>query len=75
MVRSAKWFVKFPIMSVALTRVVLIGNMVLQLDNSSTCLIVKQYLDRCRNTVRRELMDKFRSSFANESSTISPKVE
>lgn len=34
--------------------------MVLQFENAGTCLIVKQYLDRCRNTLRRELMDRFR---------------
>ena len=40
--------------------------MVVQLDTAGNCLIVKQYLDRCRNTIRRELMDKLRSSFARD---------
>lgn len=49
--------------------------MVLQFEKSGTSLIVKQYLDRCRNTVRRELMDKFPSSFANEPISVLPGVE
>jgi hypothetical protein len=49
--------------------------MVLQFENAGTCLIVKQYLDRARNIIRRELMDKFCSSFASEATMSSPQVD
>lgn len=32
------------------------GNMALRLDSAGTCLIVKQYLDRCRTNLRTKLM-------------------
>ena len=35
--------------------------MILQFENAGTCLIVREYLDRSRNTVRRELMERFRT--------------
>ena len=34
--------------------------MVLQFDSPSNCLVVRQYVDRCRNTMRRELNEQFR---------------
>lgn len=48
--------------------------MVLVFENSGTCLIVKQYLDRCRNALRRELMDKFHTLLEPETSTVHSKV-
>ena len=35
--------------------------MVLQFDSPSNCLVVRQYLDRCRKTMRRELSERFRA--------------
>lgn len=34
------------------------GNMALQLESSGSCLIVKQFLDRSRESLRMELMEK-----------------
>jgi hypothetical protein len=34
------------------------GNMALRLETNGSCLIVKQYLDRSRLSLREELMDK-----------------
>jgi hypothetical protein len=42
--------------------------MALKFENVGTCLIVKQYLDRSREVLRQELMQKI-SSLLMESST------
>lgn len=34
------------------------GNMALKFENVGTCLIVKQYLDRSREVLRQELLEK-----------------
>lgn len=34
------------------------GNMALKFENNGTCLIVKQYLDRSREMLRLELLQK-----------------
>eukprot|EP00934_Nitzschia_sp_Nitz4_P008275 Nitzschia sp. Nitz4//scaffold114_size70088//65007//68345//NITZ4_005991-RA/size70088-augustus-gene-0.7-mRNA-1//1//CDS//3329533465//8265//frame0 len=37
------------------------GNMALQFENNGACLIVKQYLDRSRDVLRVDLLDKAKS--------------
>jgi hypothetical protein len=37
------------------------GNMALEFDSSSTSLIVKQYLDRSREVLRQDMLDKARA--------------
>ncbi len=44
------------------------GNMALQLESTGSCLIVKQYLDRSRDGLRHELLDKV-SILLNEACT------
>ena len=41
----------------------LTGNMALRFESTGTCLIVKQYLERSRQVLRRELMDKVSTLF------------
>lgn len=49
--------------------------MVLQFDKPGTCLIVRQYLDRSRCTVRRELMDRFYSLMEQDSAKDRAKIQ
>lgn len=53
------------------------GNMALKFENSGGCLIVKQYLDRSRDLLRLELLDKMSKLLAEakESGTQEPLEE
>ena len=42
--------------------------MALRFDNPGTCLIVQQYLERSRNVLRSDLMDKIQLLFSPDDS-------
>jgi hypothetical protein len=42
------------------------GNMALRFDSSGTCLIVRQYLERSRNLLRGDLLEKIQLLFSQE---------
>lgn len=42
------------------------GNMALCFDSAGTCLIVRQYIDRCRQLLRCELLEKIKVLFGEQ---------
>jgi Uncharacterised conserved protein len=48
------------------------GNMALQLETNGSCLLVKQYLDRSRESLRQALMDKVAIFLNQEAGTFAP---
>jgi hypothetical protein len=46
------------------------GNMALCFDSAGTCLIVRQYMDRCRQLLRLELLEKIKVLFGEKDDTV-----
>jgi protein CLEC16A len=42
------------------------GNMAFTFESAGTCLIVQQYLNRCRCVLRRELLEKIKALFSED---------
>jgi hypothetical protein len=50
------------------------GNMALCFDSAETCLIVRQHIDRCRQLLRRELLEKIKVLFGERGDLVEDEI-
>jgi hypothetical protein len=46
------------------------GNMALCFESAGTCLIVRQHIDRCRQLLRHELLEKIKALFGEQGDSV-----